>query len=351
MENKTLTARQAAEMVGGELAGKEDIVFTGVAALRDAGPSQISFLGNKKYAQQAKESSAGLLLVEKTYSEPPREGQALVKCERPEVEFSKVAMFFAPPPIKFPPGIHSSAVIAKSAKIGSGVHIGANVTVEEEAVIGDNSVVAANCYVGHFAKIGRGCLIYPLVSIRERCVIGNNVIVHGCAVIGSDGFGFAPDPKGGLMKLPQTGIVQIDDDVEIGACVTIDRARFGKTWLKRGVKVDNLVQIAHNVVVGEFSLLIAQCGIAGSAEIGRGVILAAKVGINGHISLGDGVKVAGTSGVAKSVPAGKEVMGTPAEFPREWFERFSLPRKAKKLEEKIEKLEAALEKLTGKPLD
>ncbi|MBQ9501608.1 MAG: UDP-3-O-(3-hydroxymyristoyl)glucosamine N-acyltransferase, partial [Lentisphaeria bacterium] len=181
-------------------------------------------------------------------------------------------------------------------------------------------------------------------TVMYRCIVGRKAVIHPGVVIGGDGFGFVPGPQG-LVKVPQTGIVQIDDDVEIGANTTIDRARFGKTWIKSNVKIDNQVMIAHNVVIGESSILVAQCGIAGSAELGRGVILAAKSGVNGHITLGDGVQVAGTSGVVKSLPAGSIALGTPAESQREFMARYSLPSRFEKLKAKVEKLESELNKL------
>ena len=177
-----------------------------------------------------------------------------------------------------------------------------------------------------------------------RCRIGNKVIIHSGVVIGADGFGFIPGPAG-LVKVPQTGIVQIDDDVEIGANTTIDRARFGRTWIKSNVKIDNQVMVAHNVTVGESSILVAQCGIAGSAELGRGVVLAAKAGVNGHITLGDGVQVAGTSSVLRSMPAGAVGIGTPAETQREFMARLALPKKVQKLDARIKELEAMIAEL------
>ena len=199
-------------------------------------------------------------------------------------------------------------------------------------------------YVGVEAKVGRNCYIAPNAVVMFRCVLGDKVVLHPGVVIGGDGFGFIPGPQG-LVKVPQTGIVEIGNDVEIGANTTVDRARFGKTKIKDNVKIDNQVMIAHNVEIGESSILVAQCGIAGSAQIGRGVILAAKVGINGHITIGDGVQVAGTSGVVKSVPAGSIVMGTPAEGQREFMTRLMLPKKVEKLQAKIEALTAEIEKL------
>jgi UDP-3-O-[3-hydroxymyristoyl] glucosamine N-acyltransferase len=271
-------------------------------------------------------------------------GKTFIICENPNAAFSKVINIFAPPPISFPPGIHASAVISPSASIGKNVHIGACVVIEDEASIGDNAVICPGTYIGHYASVGKSSLIYPNVSIRERCIIGNNVIIHGGTVIGCDGFGFEAGPRG-IEKIPQVGIVEIEDDVEIGANCTIARARFGKTILKRGVKTDNLVHIAHNVKVGEFSMLIGQCGIAGSAEIGRGVIIAAQAGINGHISIGDGAKIAGTSGVLKDVPPGESVVGTPAETPKDFIERLSAPKKIRALSEHIKNLETKISEL------
>ena len=196
-------------------------------------------------------------------------------------------------------------------------------------------------------QIGENCLIYPNVSILRHCRLGNKIIIHSGATIGSDGFGYTPTFTG-LVKVPQNGIVQIDDNVEIGANTTIDRARFGKTWIKKGVKIDNLVQVAHNVIVGESSALIAQCGIAGSAELGRGVILAAKAGVNGHITLGDGSKVAGCSAAERSLAPGASAFGTPGESQEDWVERHLLPRKVRKLTARIEELEAMLAELQQK---
>ena len=344
---KTISSGELAAMTGGELKGKNDIIVTGVSSLKYAKPEDASFLGNKKYKSQLESSKASVIFVPKDYDCKPIEGKAFIVCDNPDHVFTKAVIFFAPEPIRYVPGIHPSAVVSDKAQIMENVHIGPNAVIEEGVVIGKNTVICAGVYVGHFTKIGENTLIYPNVCIRERCLVGNRVIIHPNATVGSDGFGFAPGPKG-IVKIPQTGIVQIDDDVEIGSNCTIDRARFGKTWLKQGVKVDNLVQIAHNVIIGEFSMLISQCGVAGSAELGRGVIVAAKGGVNGHITIGDGAKIAGTSGVVKSVPPGAEVVGTPAEPPREFMERLTLPKKVKKMADRIDELENQLLQLKAR---
>ena len=255
-----------------------------------------------------------------------------------------VALYADEPPAVVP-GIHPSAVVSPEAKLGNNVSINANAVIEPGAEIGDNTCIGAGCYIGHDAKVGAGTLLYPNVTIMFRCTVGRKCIIHPGVVIGADGFGFIPGPQG-LVKVPQTGFVQIDDDVEIGANTTIDRARFSKTWIKSNVKIDNLVQVAHNVVIGESSILVAQCAIAGSAEIGRGVILAGKSGINGHITIGDGCQVAGTSSVIKNLPAGSIVVGSPAESQREFMGRLALPSRVEKLKARIEKLEAELAKLS-----
>ncbi len=333
-----ITAAKLAELVGGELVGNGDVVLTGVNSLDSASDGDISFLGNKKYAKQVADTAAAAVLVGKDFDTASVSGKTLIVCDNPNGAFAKAVELFAPPPVEYPPGVHPAAVVADSATLGEGVHVGPCAVVEPGASIGDGTVVGAGCYVGHNVEIGANTLIYPNVSIRERCVVGSRVIIHSGTTIGSDGYGFEAGPMG-IVKIPQVGIVRIGDDVEIGANCAIDRARFGETHLKQGVKLDNLVHVAHNVVVGEFSMLIGQCGIAGSTKIGRGAIIAAQAGINGHITIGDGAKVAGTAGVVKDVPPGGVVVGTPAEPQRDFMARIILPKTVAKLKAKVEELE------------
>ncbi len=339
-----ITAKALAELVKGELLGDETIEITGVSSLKEATAGQVSFLGNKKYQHQLPESKAGVVLVNKDLANEDRGGKTFIVCENVDYAFSQAIMVFAPPAIRYAPGVHPSAVVDPSAKLGQGVHVGANAVIEAGAVIGDGTVIGGGVYIGQDVRIGAKCLIYPNVTIMYRCEIGNLVIIQPGVVIGGDGFGFIPTAKG-LVKVPQTGIVRIGDDVEIGANTTIDRARFGVTWIKSNVKIDNLVQVAHNVVVGESSILVSQSGIAGSAELGRGVVVAAKAGINGHITIGDGAQIAGTSGVAKSLPAGAIALGTPAESQREFMARYTLPGRFEKLAAKVKALQAEVDAL------
>ena len=341
---KSLSAAAIAEMVNGKILGDENKVCTGVASVREATAESVSFVGSKKYQHQLESTAAGIILINRDLEKEPLNGRTFIVCDNVDLAFARVLEFFAPEPVVYAPGIHPAAVVDPTARIGKDVHIGACAVIERGAEIGDNSVILPGAYIGVDAKIGRNCYIAPNAVVMFRCTLGDKVIVHSGVVIGADGFGFIPGPQG-LVKVPQTGIVEIGNDVEIGANTTIDRARFGKTRIKDNVKIDNQVMIAHNVEIGESSILVAQCGIAGSAQIGRGVILAAKVGINGHITIGDGVQVAGTSGVHKSLPPGAIVVGTPAESQREFMARLMLPKKMEKLQAKIEALTAEIEKL------
>lgn len=341
---KNISASAIAEMVKGTVIGDENKVCIGVSGVKDASPEQISFVGSKKYQHQLANTKAGIVLINKDLEKEPLNGRTFIVCENVDVAFAQVLEFFAPDPVVYAPGIHPAAVVDPSAKLGKNVHVGACAVIERGAEIGDNTVILPGAYIGVEAQVGSDCYIAPNAVIMFRCTVGSKVIIHSGVVIGADGFGFVPGPRG-LVKVPQTGIVEIGNDVEIGANTTIDRARFGKTRIKDNVKIDDQVMVAHNVEVGESSILVAQTGIAGSAELGRGVIMGGKSGVNGHITLGDGVQIAGTSSVVKSLPAGTIALGTPAESQREFMARLMLPKKVEKLNAKIEALTAELEKI------
>lgn len=344
MKNISMTAAQIAEIVKGEIIGDAERTVTGVAGIKEAASHQLSFVGNRKYQELLTDAKAGIILVCADLAKAEKADSTLIVCQNVDAAFAAVVAIYADEPPVYTPGIHPSAVVSPEAKLGSNVAICANAVIEAGAEIGDNTVIGAGCYIGHDAKIGANSLLYPNVTVMYRCIVGRKAVIHPGVVIGGDGFGFIPGPEG-LIKVPQTGIVQIDDDVEIGANTTIDRARFGRTWIKSNVKIDNQVMIAHNVTIGESSILVAQCGIAGSSELGRGVILAAKAGVNGHITLGDGVKVAGTSGVLRSIPAGQTVVGAPAESQREFMARLALPGRFEKLSKKLTALQEEVAQL------
>ena len=210
---------------------------------------------------------------------------------------------FAPKPITYAPGIHPSAIVGSSVRLGERVSIQPHAVIEDGSKIGDCTIIGAGSYIGHETTIGSACLIYPLVTIRERSRIGSRVVIHSGAVIAADGFGFEMI-DGRQQKIQQLGVVQIDDDVEIGANTTVDRARFGRAWIQQGVKIDTLVQIAHNVIIGKNSVIVAQTGISGSTRVGERVTMAGQVGIVGHVEIADGSIIAAQSGVSKSVAGG-----------------------------------------------
>lgn len=341
---KTLTSRQIAELAGGRLVGPADLAVHGVAALDAASPDRVSFLGNPRYARQVLPSAAGVVLVPDSFAPEPPAGRAWVVCADPSAAFATIVAEFAPPPIQFPPGIHPSAVISEDASVPDSVHVGPNAVIGPRAAVGAKSVIGAGVVLGHESRIGADCLLHPNVTIRERCILGDRVIIHPGTVIGSDGFGYISGPTG-HRKIPQVGIVRIDDDVEIGACVAVDRARFGATWIKRGAKIDNLVQIAHNVVVGEDCLIVAQVGIAGSSHLGRGVVIAGQVGIAGHLELHDGAVVMAQSGIGKDVPPGAVMFGSPAVSRKEYIRERAAIHGIPKLKQAVARLEQRLDEL------
>jgi UDP-3-O-[3-hydroxymyristoyl] glucosamine N-acyltransferase len=297
----TLTLEQLAKTSGGELVGDPSLQITGAASLGEATPGEISFFANRKYIALLRKTRASAVFVSPDFAEPITLAQ--IRVANPTKAFEQVVVKFAPKPVPFAPGIHPTAVIAPSARIGKCVSIQPHAVIEPGTRIGDDTIIGAGSYIGHETVVGPACLIYPRVTIRERSRIGSRVIIHSGAVIGADGFGFEM-VDGRHQKIQQLGIVQIDDDVEIGANTTVDRARFGRTWIQEGVKIDNLVQIAHNVVIGKNSVIVAQTGISGSTRVGELVTMAGQVGIAGHIEIADGSIIAAKSGVAKSLPGG-----------------------------------------------
>ena len=297
----TFTLQQLATTSGGELVGDPSLQIMGAASLGDATPGEISFFANRKYVALLRKTRASAVFVPPDFTEPITLAQ--IRVANPTKAFEQVVVKFAPKPITFAPGIHPTAVVDPSAQIGKCVSIQPHAVIESGARIGDDTIIGAGSYIGHETVIGPGCLIYPRVTIRERSRIGSRVIIHSGAVIGADGFGFEM-VDGRQEKIQQLGIVQIDDDVEIGANTTVDRARFGRTWIQEGVKIDNLVQIAHNVVVGRNSVIVAQTGISGSTRVGERVMMGGQVGIAGHLEIAEGTMIAGQSGVSKSLPGG-----------------------------------------------
>jgi UDP-3-O-[3-hydroxymyristoyl] glucosamine N-acyltransferase len=300
--------RELAEIVGGEIFGDPDVTIHGVAGIREAKKGQITFLANPKYEPYLQTTCASAVIAE----HEGNTGAPIVRVSNPYLAFLKVVTLFSENEHeKYPRGIHPTAVIDESAVIGKDTAIGAYATIGANARVGDGTTILPLVCICEDVKIGENCLIFPHVTVREGCQIGNRVIIHSGAVIGSDGFGYAND-GGTYYKIPQIGIVKIEDDVEIGANSTIDRATTGVTLIQKGSKLDNLVQIAHNVVVGENSILAAQVGVSGSTELGKNVTLAGQAGLVGHIKIGDGARVGAQGGVTKSIPPNVSVSGYPA---------------------------------------
>ena len=297
----TFTVKELAALSGGELVGDSTLKITGAASLGEATLGEISFFTNRKYIGLLRKTRASAIFVPPDFAEPINAVQ--IRVSNPTKAFEQVVLKFAPKPITFAPGIHRSAVVDQSVQLGERVSIQPLAVIEAGAKIGDDTIIGAGSYVGHETVIGSACHIYPHVTIRERNRIGSRVIIHSGAVIGADGFGFEM-VDGRHQKIQQLGIVQIDDDVEIGANTTVDRARFGRTWIQQGVKIDNLVQIAHNVVIGKNTVIVAQTGISGSTRVGERVMMGGQVGIVGHLEIGDGTAIGAQSGISKNICGG-----------------------------------------------
>ncbi len=341
------TLKEIAKFIDGKVVGAEDTLITGVSGIKEASEGDITFLANPKYSSLMDKTHAAAII---TSADAQKTTKPVILTENPSLAFAKIISMFMPDDARHPQGIDYTVVMGKNVTLGKDVAIGPYVVIGDNVVIGDKSIIYAGCFIGHHTTIGSKTLIYPHVSIRERISIGSRVIIHSGTVIGSDGFGFATI-KGAHHKIPQVGTVEIADDVEIGANVTIDRARFDKTVIGRGTKIDNLVQIAHNVVIGENSLIVAQVGISGSTIIGNNVTLAGQAGLVGHITVGDNAIVTAQSGVAKSVPADTMVSGYPARpFMTNQRVNASLQKLPelfdliKELKKKVEELEARLDK-------
>jgi len=312
-----LTARDIARMVRGELSGNPDQVVSGLAGLREATPSDVSFLASPKYQAAVRTTHASVLIVAKDLAVDFT--GALVRVDNPSEAFAELVKQVAPPPVTFAPGVHPTAVVASNARLGKDVSIQPHAVIEDRVVIGDRTVIGAGSYIGHESRVGSDCRIYANVSLRERTMIGDRVILHSGVVLGADGFGFE-QVDGAHKKIPQVGTVEIGDDVEIGANSAIDRGRFGRTRIGKGTKIDNLVQIGHNCVVGEHCIICGLVGVAGSTIIGSHVTIAGQVGIAGHLTIGDKSVIMAQAGVTKDVPAGSIMLGAPA-VPHKEFKR------------------------------
>lgn len=340
----SINLQKLAELVGGELtAGDAGSILTGLNSIADAAHGEVTFLGNVRYlpALKTTRASAALVSDDLDVGDVPA-GLALIRVKNPTLAFSSVIRFFGPPSIEFVPGVHESAVVANDASFDpQQVSIGPNAVVESGVVIGAGCVIHAGAFIGRGVRLGTDCVIHANATIKERCVLGNRVILHSGSVIGSDGFGYEL-VKGRHQKIDQVGIVQIDDDVEIGSCTTIDRARFGRTWIGEGTKIDNLVQIGHNCVIGKHCILVSQVGISGSTRLGSYVTMGGQAGVAGHLEVGDQVMVLAKSGVTKNLPQPGAYTGFPARPLAEGRKMMALPARIPELIERVRELEKKL---------
>lgn len=298
-------------VAGGRLSGDGSTVITGIAGIQEAGAGDITFLSNPKYRRYLRESRASAVILAETMGAKDVSIPSIIS-DNPYYTFARVLALFNPS-VRQPAlaGVHPTAVIHEDAAIGEGVSIGPHVVIGEATQVGDNVTILSNTVVGRHCKVGDCTSIYPNVTVYDHTVIGARVIIHAGAVMGSDGFGFAPG-NGCYAKIPQVGCVLVEDDVEIGANTTIDRGTMGVTRISQGTKIDNLVQIAHNVTVGRNTVIAAQVGVGGSTQIGNNVQIGGQAGLVGHIEIGDGAGIGAQAGVTKSVPASTMVTGYPA---------------------------------------
>jgi UDP-3-O-[3-hydroxymyristoyl] glucosamine N-acyltransferase len=333
---------ELAVAVGATLEGDPDRVMRGVAPLDRAGPDDIALVLDSRYLKTAQTSRAGAFLAPADVSDLPG---PVLRCPAPRLALIELLTLFHPPAPPAP-GIAPSAIVAPDARIAPSAAVGALTVVEAGAVVGARARLYPLVYVGPGAEIGDDTVLYPHAVVRDGVRLGRRVIVHPGAVIGADGFGYAFDGAR-HRKIPQVGGVRVEDDVEIGANTTIDRATLGETVVGQGAKIDNLVQIGHNVEIGAHTVVAGQAGFAGSARVGRGVMVAGQVGVADHVSIGDGAVVAAQSGVAQDVPAGQRLAGTPAQplaqTRRIWVAQTRLPglvRQVRALERRLALLEA-----------
>ncbi|MEW6490227.1 MAG: UDP-3-O-(3-hydroxymyristoyl)glucosamine N-acyltransferase [Thermodesulfobacteriota bacterium] len=331
---ETCTLAELARLLGAELHGDPRAVVRGVATLDEAGPEQLSFLANPKYRPLLAATRAGAVIVS---PQDRLEGRNCLVSPNPYLAFAR-AVAFLHPQVRPAPGVAPGAHVDPTAEVAPGAAVLPGAFVGAGARVGEETVLHPGVYVGPGARIGRGCLLHPNAVVQEECVLGDRVILQPGAVVGSDGFGFARDGAR-QVKIPQVGIVVLEDDVEVGAGTTIDRAALGETRVGRGTKIDNLVQLGHNVRVGEDCLLVAQVGVSGSTRVGNRVVLAGQVGVVGHVAIGDGAIVGAQSGVPADLPAGAVVSGSPAFAHPEWLKAQAVVRRLPELRRTVQKLE------------
>lgn len=342
------TAEMIAQLLNGTVEGNPGTKVNTIAKIEEGHEGSLSFLANPKYEHFIYTTGSSIVLVRNNFK-PAREVKAtLIRVEDPYQSVAKLlALYRQSKPAK--KGIHPTAVIDESASLGRDIYVGACTVISEKAVIGDGSSIHAQSYIGEGVTIGKNCVLYPGVKIYEDCIIGDNCILHSGVVIGADGFGFAPAAGSDYMKVPQIGNVVLEDDVEVGANTCIDRATMGSTVIKHGVKLDNLVQVGHNVVIDENTVIAALTGIAGSARVGRNCMIGGQVGIVGHLTVADGCMIGAQTGVIGSVKEENSMLfGTPALDKRKFIRSYAYFARLPELNSRLEEMEKTVEVLKNK---
>ncbi len=339
------TAKQIAEFVNGNVEGDENAAINAFAKIEEGKQGAISFLSNPKYTHYLYTTESSVVLVNDDLKLDKEVGATLIRVPNAYEAVARLLQLYESLKPK-KTGISPLASIASSAKIGDNCYVGPFACVGENVVVGDNTQIYPNVTVGDNAMVGKGSLLYPNVTVYHGCKIGNNVIIHAGSVIGADGFGFAPNANG-YDKIPQIGIVTIEDDVEIGANTCIDRSTMGSTYLRKGVKLDNLIQIAHNTDIGENTVMSAQVGIAGSTKVGEWCMFGGQVGLAGHIKIGNKVFLGAQSGVPGNIKDDQTLIGTPPMEPKKYFKSQAIFRRLPEIYAKINELEKEIKKLKG----
>jgi UDP-3-O-[3-hydroxymyristoyl] glucosamine N-acyltransferase len=345
--NMKFTAKQIAEFLNGTVEGDENATAHTFAKIEEGTQGALSFLSNPKYNHYLYNTEASIVLVAKDFKPEQPVKATLVRVNDPYESLAKLmSLYTSMKPVKT--GISSTASISEKAEIGKNVYIGPFVVIEDGVTVGDNTRIYPHVTIGEGASIGNNCIIYPNVTIYHGCKVGNNCILHAGCVIGADGFGFAPTPTG-YEKIPQIGIVELEDDVEIGANTCVDRSTMGRTIIKKGVKLDNLIQVAHNVEVGENTVISAQTGIAGSSKIGSWCMIGGQSGISGHISLGNRVNLGAKAGVLGNIKEGHNIMGYPAFDYKSFLRSSVIFRKLPEMSKELEQLRKEINEMKSKP--
>jgi UDP-3-O-[3-hydroxymyristoyl] glucosamine N-acyltransferase len=341
------TARQIAAFLNGEIEGDPEIKVSSVSKIEEGKVGSLSFLANPKYEKYIYETASSIVLVNRSFQPDKKILSTLIRVENAYEAFARLLDFYQQSTPK-KEGTNSLASIHPTASIGEHVYIGEFTCISQNASVGNGTKIYPQVYVGENVKIGENSIIYPGVKIYHDCLVGSNCIIHSGVVIGSDGFGFAPQEGSEYKKIPQIGNVIIEDDVELGSNVTIDRATMGSTLIRKGVKLDNLIQVAHNVEIGENTVIAAQAGISGSTKVGKNCMIAGQAGLIGHLNIADEVKIGAQAGISRDLSKGEIVVGSPAFDISGWRKSSVLFRKLPELREQVMKLMKDVEELKNK---